>query len=72
VTRRRALLSFGGTGYITDGLDLWFDGINNTRNGHATSITTWEDLSSNHYDAVSDTAVTVGDNYVPFTGNTIF
>ena len=36
--------------YNTDGLILLLDGINNTRNGHSTTTTTWEDLSGNNND----------------------
>ena len=36
--------------YITEGLILHLDGINNTRNGHSTTTTTWEDLSGNNND----------------------
>lgn len=39
------------TEYIKDGLQLWLDGIENTRNGHSeNSISTWQDLSGNNYD----------------------
>lgn len=36
--------------YIKDGLQLWLDGIENTRNGHSTSTYSWHDLSGNKYD----------------------
>lgn len=36
--------------YNTNGLVLLLDGINNTRNGHSTTTTTWEDLSGNNND----------------------
>lgn len=36
--------------YNTNGLILLLDGINNTRNGHSTTTTTWEDLSGNNND----------------------
>lgn len=36
--------------YINDGLVLWLDGEYNTRSGHVTNLTTWEDLSGNNYD----------------------
>lgn len=36
--------------YIKNGLILYLDGINNTRNGHCTTTTTWEDLSGNNND----------------------
>lgn len=34
-------------GYVTNGLILHYDGIQNTINGHNTSSNTWEDLSEN-------------------------
>lgn len=36
--------------YVTEGLILHFDGINNTGNGHSTTTTTWKDLSGNGND----------------------
>lgn len=36
--------------YIKDGLQLWLDGIENTRNGHANTAYSWQDLSGNNYD----------------------
>lgn len=38
--------------YIKDGLILWYDGINNTRSGHSSSLSKWEDLSGNNNDAI--------------------
>lgn len=52
--------------YVTDGLILHYDAINNTGNGHSDTTTTWTDLSGNG----SDATVTGGmwsDNYVRFT-----
>ena len=37
--------------YITDGLILHLDGIENTRNGHSSTTTIWEDLSGNNRNA---------------------
>ncbi len=37
--------------YVQDGLVLWLDGINNTRDGHDENTTIWEDLSGNNNDA---------------------
>lgn len=34
--------------YISDGLIMFLDGINNTRNGHDTTTTVWEDLMGNY------------------------
>lgn len=55
--------------YIQDGLQLWLDGIQNSRNGHDSAAKKWEDLSSNHFDFTPKTSgkyPTVGDSY--FTG----
>ena len=32
-------------GYVKDGLELYYDGIDNTGSGHSTTVTTWTDLS---------------------------
>ena len=37
-------------GYLKNGLILYLDGVDNTRNGHSTTTTTWEDLSGNNND----------------------
>ena len=39
-------------GYVTSGLVLHYDGINNTGNGHSSTTTTWKDLSGNGNDGV--------------------
>lgn len=44
------LLTRESSPYITKGLVLWLDGINNTRSGHDPSATKWEDLSGHNYD----------------------
>lgn len=36
--------------YVTEGLILHYDGINNTGNGHSTTTATWKDLSGNDND----------------------
>ena len=36
--------------YVTDGLLLHYDGINNTGLGHSSTITIWKDLSGNEHD----------------------
>ena len=43
-------------GYVGDGIILCLDGINNTRNGHDTNATVWEDLSGNNNDFVKVTS----------------
>lgn len=40
-----------GDEYIKDGMQVWYDGINNTGSGHSNSTTTWKDLSGNGNDA---------------------
>ena len=40
------------TNYVTDGLVLHYDGINNTGNGHASDVATWKDLSGNGNDGI--------------------
>lgn len=55
--------------YVMDGLQLWLDGIENTRSGHSATAKIWEDLSGNNFDFVPKTGgkyPTVGDAY--FTG----
>lgn len=37
-------------GYISNGLKLYYDGIDNTGSGHSASSTTWKDLSGNGND----------------------
>ena len=36
--------------YVTDGLILYYDAVNNTGNGHSNTETTWKDLSGNGND----------------------
>lgn len=55
--------------YVQDGLQLWLDGLMNSRSGHNANAKKWEDLSPNHYDFTpknSGKYPTVGENY--FTG----
>jgi hypothetical protein len=48
------VLRFAGVqSYITRGLKLWCDGINNTGNGHSASVTTWKDLTGNGHDLIN-------------------
>ena len=53
---------------ITDGLVMWLDGINNTRNGHNGNATTWEDLSGNNIDWTKGSSITFNTNRVSFAG----
>ena len=40
-----------GDDYIKDGMQVWYDGINNTGSGHSSSTKIWFDLSGNGNDA---------------------
>lgn len=58
--------------FIEDGLRMHLDGIENTRQGHKTDITTWQDLSGNNIDWVrTGGGVTFSTNCVIFS-NTDF
>jgi hypothetical protein len=67
-------------GYVASGLMLHLDAIKNTKDGHVTNLSKWEDLSDNNYhaSAYSNTAgtsiktVTCGSDSVPFDGATFF
>lgn len=54
----------GKSEYITDGMLVWCDGVNNTGDGHSNSVTTWVDLSGNGNNLInvaSKTATTAPD-----------
>ena len=55
--------------YITDGLVLWLDGIQNTRSGHNASATTWEDLSGNQYYFTASSTPVWADDHCVFNGS---
>ena len=55
-----------GPSYVSNGLVLHYDAINNTGNGHSSNTTTWKDLSGNGNDA-KITGGTWGTNYLRFT-----
>ena len=56
--------------FISDGLRMHLDGIENTRQGHKTNITTWEDLSGYNIDWVrQNTGVTFSTDCVIFSGS---
>lgn len=59
-------------GYIRDGLILYYDGINNTREGNNLNATKWEDLSGNNNDGIfvnpNNTITYMGNGY-EFTNN---
>ena len=46
------IVKYGIEEYNQAGLILQLDGIENTRNGHSTTTTTWEDLSGNNNDFI--------------------
>ena len=39
-------------GYVSRGLELYYDGIDNTGSGHSTTTTTWKDLSGNNREGI--------------------
>ena len=43
--------------YVQDGLQLYYDAINNTGNGHSNTTDTWVDLSPNHNDGLLNNVV---------------
>lgn len=54
--------------YVSDGLILNLDGINNTRRGHKSDTTVWEDLSGNGIDFDLHN-VTINNDNMYFTGD---
>ena len=54
--------------YVNNGMILLLDGIKNTRNGHSTSTSIWEDLSGNNNDLTLEN-VTINSNNMYFNGN---
>ena len=66
--RREMILSpVGGddiSGYVKDGLIIFWDGIYNTANGHDDTSTLWEDLSGNGHHATYNSANLIGDKYL--------
>ena len=58
-------------GYISDGLVLWYDGINNNGNSNITSnysVTTWKNLANSSYNGTLKNSPTWYDNYLSFNG----
>ena len=56
--------------YVSDGLIMYLDGICNTRNGHDTTATVWEDLIGNYDLTVSNySSYTWEDNHFIGLGN---
>lgn len=60
--RRRSLLGISSAEYVKDSLTLWYDGIQNTRQGHNPNAIAWEDLSGNNIDGEFVGDVTYKDN----------
>ena len=57
--------------YVTSGLILHYDGINNTGNGHSRTTNTWKDLSQKNNNGTLmgfDAGATWGSNYLQFDG----
>ena len=48
--------------YASNGLVLLLDGVKNTRNGHSTSTSIWEDLSGNNNDLTLENVVSNSNN----------
>ena len=48
--------------YVKNGLVLWYDGIQNTRNGNNPNATSWEDLSGNNNDGMFSNAMVANQN----------
>ncbi|MBQ8044652.1 MAG: hypothetical protein IJ272_11020, partial [Clostridia bacterium] len=72
-TKRKYLMNNQKTNeYIKDGLQLWLDGIENTRNGHTDNkLYVWEDLSGNKYDfgIKYGAIISPAGYYMPFNSN---
>lgn len=58
---------FDGNVDYVDGMVLWLDGIQNTREGHVDDLTVWHDISGNNYD-YNMTGVTTTEKSVIFAG----
>lgn len=54
--------------YVSNGLVLLLDGVKNTRNGHSTSSSIWEDLSGNNNDLTLENVV-INSNNMYLNGN---
>ena len=60
-------IRLGENNYVGNGLVLLLDGIKNTRNGHSTNTSIWEDLSGNNYDYTLNN-IQINDNNIYFKG----
>ena len=68
--KRKYLTTPKNNEYIKDGLQLWLDGIENSRSGHKVdALSVLEDISGNNYDftLVSGPPTSVGDNCLYFS-----
>lgn len=76
--RRRGMMRppIGGGGsdwtdYVQNGLEIIWDGIENTRNGHETTPYAWENLAGSSFD-MANSNVTFEDDCAVFTGSNYF
>ena len=63
--------SYDWTDYVQNGLEIIWDGIQNTRNGHASSPSAWENLAGSSFD-MANRNVTFEDDCAVFTGANYF
>ncbi len=60
--------------YVKSGLQLWLDGVLNTRPGHDASATGWEDISGHNFDFIPYTTGNLptiySNHYAGFTADT--
>lgn len=54
--------------YVQDGIVFWLDGIENTRNGHDASSSTWQDLTSSNRDMTYNGSQVIADKYCILNG----
>ena len=60
----KKLLFSEKTGYVSDGLILHYDAIQNTREGHNSQATVWEDLSGNSKDSTLKGGIWAGNSLI--------
>lgn len=58
-------------GYVKDGLELWLDGIDNTRAGHSTTTAVWEDLSGHGRDWTLNSGIVINENNIAKSNSSI-
>jgi hypothetical protein len=59
-------------GYITDGLIVRYDGINNTGSGHSDSVSTWKNLVNNSYNGALSYTPSSGSAYLTWGANNLY